>query len=256
MGQMAGQAGLILNESGLGDEAARGQVVPGKYGADLPGSSGRMVLNAWNHVGFTYNGTDDTANLYLNGELDTNYSNTGINIGQGASCLGSIGCEGAGAQPFNGGIDEFSFFQKTLTEFEMKSLANTGNVTLPTEASWNSDGFGTWSSSSNWTPGISPDTNEESVTFGDLTGGPLSSPTTVVVDSDVTIKAITFDSAVAYGIAGQGTVQLESNSGPSTLNVAQGTHEFQGRLSLNNDTNSNIAAPSHAEHQQQPQPER
>ena len=123
----------------------------------------------------------------------------------------------------------------------MISLANTGNVTIPTEASWNRDGFGTWSSSSNWAPGISPATNNESVTFGDLASGPLSAPTTVVVDSDVTIKAITFDSAVSYGIAGQGTVQLESNSGPSTLNVAQGTHEFQGRLSLNNDTNSNIA---------------
>ncbi len=244
MGQISTHQGFILNESGMGTEDSHGQIAPGHYGVNLsPGSTGRMVLDNWNHVGFTYNADSDEAKLFLNGELDTIHDQpVNFTIGEGASCLGSIGCDGTGSQPFNGGIDEFAFFQKTLTEFEMISLSNTGNVTIPTEASWNRDGFGTWSSSSNWAPGISPDTNNESVTFGDLASGPLSAPTTVVVDNDVTIKAITFDSAVAYGIAGQGTVQLESNSGPSTLNVTQGTHEFQGRLSLNNDTNSNIAA--------------
>ena len=128
MGEAGLGRGFILNESGNGD----GHVVPGVYGGNFGESVNSLVLNDWNHVGFTYDADSTTAKLFLNGNLESTTvlldtptvpgGYTELNIGTGASALGAIG--GANPiQPFIGGIDEFAFFQTTLTDEQMLSLA-------------------------------------------------------------------------------------------------------------------------------------
>ena len=121
MGQAGNQKGFILNESGLGAAGARGQVVPGRYGGDVGGSNGRMTLNAWNHVGLTFDGDADpqVAKLYLDGALDNTFENPGFDIGAGVGALGALA---SGAQPFNGSIDEFAFFTSALSDAQMATL--------------------------------------------------------------------------------------------------------------------------------------
>ena len=119
MGSPTNNNGFILNESG-GGGAADGQVVPGRYGGNIGDSVGRMTLDAWNHVGFTYDGGNDVGKLYLDGALDNTFEGTGgLNIASGAGVLGALS---NGGQPFNGSIDEFAFFTSTLSDAQMATL--------------------------------------------------------------------------------------------------------------------------------------
>ena len=130
MGAAGMNSGFILNESGDGD----GRVLPGVYGGNFMASTDAMVLNQWNHVGFTYDADTVTGKLFVNGKLQ--YAQdlsavptvpngyTALNIQSGGSALGAIGPVAGPIQPFNGGIDEFAFFQKTLADNEMVGLSN------------------------------------------------------------------------------------------------------------------------------------
>ena len=61
-------------------------------------------------------------------------------------------------------------------------------------------------------------------------------------NSAVTAKQVNFDNANSYIIAGGGSVNLQADAGNASLQVAQGTHEFQARVNLLSDTDANVAA--------------
>jgi len=120
---------------------------------------------------------------------------------------------------------------------------------LPT-LQWASAASGDWNSNSNWTPiigiGTVPNSNVEIAVFGDA----INSPRTVVTDTAVTVKAITFGdinpSTVqqSYNVAGSGSVTLDSDTNSSTVSVLEGSHEFQVIVNLNNATTVETAASS------------
>jgi len=119
MGHTVKPRGFILNESG-GGGAADGQVVPGRYGVNIGDSVGRMTLDAWNHVGFTYDNVNDVAKLFLDGALDNTFASPAIDIATpGPGILGALS---NGSQPFNGSIDEFAFFTSALSDAQMGTL--------------------------------------------------------------------------------------------------------------------------------------
>ena len=112
------------------------------------------------------------------------------------------------------------------------------------DAIWNKNGTGSWTDDFSWDTLEAPITAAHSATFS----GAITAPTTVVVDTDVTVNAITFDHSVSYGVAGQGSINLTSSTQrvprlPS-VTVDQGDHDFQVVTNLKNDTTANVASGS------------
>ena len=113
----------------------------------------------------------------------------------------------------------------------------SGGVTLPSEFSWSQDATGAWASMTNWTPAGIPGTSEHTAVFG----AAITANRTVTVDENVTVQNIEFDNVNTYAIAGTGTVQLDAGTAAAaTLNVVQGTHEFQARVALLGDVSADI----------------
>lgn len=111
----------------------------------------------------------------------------------------------------------------------------------PTDFEWGGDRMGDWTSPANWTPGAGPPNGDNmTVTFG----GNITQPRTVVADSAITVKEMSFVSSHTYAIAGLGGVSLASNTSAAAakINVLAGDHQFQTPVRLGTDTNVIIAA--------------
>jgi len=75
-------------------------------------------------------------------------------------------------------------------------------------------------------------------------GSVITSGRTVQTDTAVTVKNILFDSANSYTIAGDGSVDLESDIALSTIIVTRGAHQFEAVGNLASDTNVNVTGGS------------
>lgn len=109
------------------------------------------------------------------------------------------------------------------------------------DATWSHDGPGAWNDAGHW-KFVAPATRDDSALFGDA----ISSPTTVVVDSDLTINAITFDHSITYGIGGLGSLNLQATSTEimPKVSVAQGSHQFLAVTNLVSDTTVSVESES------------
>lgn len=81
-----------------------------------------MTLNDWNHVLFRRNGT--SWQVYLDGSLHASVTSS-ASITDNANAL-HIGRSVAG-NPYQGDLDEISFFSRALTNAEIAALYNSGN---------------------------------------------------------------------------------------------------------------------------------
>jgi len=142
------------------------------------------------------------------------------------------------------GVVVFTYSDPTTTSttYKINGIRMTPLAAGPART-WNIDGSGDWNAGANWTFGESPNANDESAFFGPA----ISSTQTVFTNSAVTVKAITFGDADAgtvqqsYVIAGQGSVDLESDTSTSTVSVLEGSHQFQMIVNLNNATDVDVA---------------
>lgn len=109
-----------------------------------------------------------------------------------------------------------------------------GDCTLPCQDlpfAWNRDVTGSWESNANWGQ-RPPDSNVSPVLFGDA----ITTPRTVFLDKNRTVKSITFDNANKYAITGTGSLILEADTGNAAIDVLQGDHEIQVQVALSGDT--------------------
>lgn len=114
----------------------------------------------------------------------------------------------------------------------------TGLQQVPDPIShWSVNGLGSWTVATNWNPAQAPNTNQHTAVFGSV----ITAPRTVVVDAAVTVKAIEFNNVNSYAIAGTGSVNLEADTGNAAITVDQGTHEFQARVNLLDDTDADVS---------------
>ena len=130
----------------------------------------------------------------------------------------------------------------------------------PVDYSWTNDVTGAWENRANWTPAIGlnwpagtdappGDAGAGSVNNTATFGAAITQLQTVTADTSVSLYAITIDNSHPYIIAGHGRVSLvagtatspEDRTGNSHISVAQGTHQFQLKVDLRNDTVVNIA---------------
>lgn len=107
---------------------------------------------------------------------------------------------------------------------------------------WSEDGIGRWTDTSNWSTSGAPVTADHSAIFSDA----ISAPTSVIVDTEVTVNSVTFDHTISYVVAGAGSVNLAASSDSTlpAITVAQGSHQLQVVANLQNDTTADVATDS------------
>lgn len=157
-----------------------------------------------------------------------NVSNTTLTQGLRATnnlYLGNNGYGGAGVQSI----------------FYIDYIRIVGERVVPGDHVWNQNSSGSWNSAMNWTGGV-PNANSHRAIFGNV----ISLPTTVTVDSPVTVKSIQFNSNKGYAIAGHASLTLAADSGNASIDVMQaassGLHQFQTSVALGSNTTVNVAA--------------
>ncbi|MEX2168330.1 MAG: hypothetical protein WD851_03395 [Pirellulales bacterium] len=111
-----------------------------------------------------------------------------------------------------------------------------------TTLQWNRSGLGDWGLVTNWS-GIGggtavPNGTDVTAIFGDS----LSGPSTIVLGSPVTLKTVQFDSPHSYALAGNGSIQIESDTGAATIENLQGAHQFQTVVELQSNTTVHAAS--------------
>ena len=115
-----------------------------------------------------------------------------------------------------------------VTEQNIRAWAiSEGAAVTPTAYQWANTVGGTWDGN-NWDVAGFPDGNSISAVLGNA----LSTASTVVTDSDRTLKSLTFDSSQSYNVAGLGTVVMEADAGSASIDVLQGTHQFQAVVAI------------------------
>jgi len=134
------------------------------------------------------------------------------------------------------------------SQFVFDAVGGTGVVsTMPVDFTWNVDASGDWTQRNRWNsgvPGVDNNVNaNHTVTFGPI----IESRSTVFTNSDVTVRAITFDNSNSYNVSGHGTISLVQGTAAgapvqSSITVSEGSHQFQAPVSLQNDTSLDVAS--------------
>lgn len=98
---------------------------------------------------------------------------------------------------------------------------------------WVVDAVGLWTDGGNWGPGGVPTTASA---FPAIFGDVITADRTVAIIGEQPTSGIEFDSPFRFVLGGPGTVSLQSDSSSSTVTVTQGSHEFQAKVALANNT--------------------
>jgi hypothetical protein len=155
----------------------------------------------------------------------------------------------SGVSSWVGDIGEIIAYPTALSAPDLSAvhvyLANKWDFEVPpdpTEATlyeWSVDSSGDWNVGGNWnildgTFGNAPDAAEQTA----ILGSAIASTRTVFTDSALTINSVQFDNANSYVVAGGGSVNLaQTQTGTlPNISVLLGTHEFQARVNLGDDT--------------------
>lgn len=89
-------------------------------------STGNLTLNAWNHIGVTYDSATSLATLYFNGQVDSTktFTVTPVHASRPGQCtfFGDDAPEFLSDNRFDGGIDHCHFFTRAITAAEMQQL--------------------------------------------------------------------------------------------------------------------------------------
>ncbi|MGI9428317.1 MAG: hypothetical protein ACR2NM_06645 [Bythopirellula sp.] len=176
----------------------------------------------------------DEYNFWVDHNLVAEYAGADTGIGTGGNHWWS---DGSGS---TSGEYEMDYMRFTADGF-------SPDVIIPPDISivWNVNNSGDWNLVNNWTGlGAPPVTPNQSAVFGDA----IQSTQVVFTITDVSVNDVQFDNANSYIVSGGGTIQLIAGTvaglPPSGFSVAQGAHEFQAPVSLNNNATANIASSS------------
>jgi PEP-CTERM motif len=111
-------------------------------------------------------------------------------------------------------------------------------VASPATLTWGSDTGGDWNEGAFWSPHAVPNGNNNTAVLGDV----ITAPRTIFSDQDISLKTLNIDNANSYAVAGTGTLTFAADTGNATINVNQGTHQFQLNVGLANNADVDIAA--------------
>ena len=182
--------------------------------ARMAAGSTFTLTNTWTTADTAY----DTASVGYGAHGDDFYA-LKANIGITGAYTGNPGAAG----------DARSY--SSTTELDIAIVAGASRV-------WDVDAGGNWADAGNWAGGPPPAGNTGEAHFT----AAITGSATVYTDADVTVKVIEFDNASSYNISGNGSVNLEADTGNASINVVQGDHQFQAEVNLVVDVDVDIAA--------------
>ena len=111
--------------------------------------------------------------------------------------------------------------------------------TLPTppERIWQVDAPGQWTVAGNWSPDVVPNSADAIAIFGSA----ISSPRTVTVNANVTLKEMRCDNFYSYTLDGIYTIIMNADTDTAAISIDQATHILNAPVRLATDTNVNMA---------------
>ena len=224
----------------------------GQWNANEPGLNGMAVYVDANNDDILNNSTsgdgicdtfaEETCTITANnGNHDGAFSLTGIFSGN--STVREV-TEGDMVQTFPQSPDEHTVSltagQSVSGTYGVAEPTNFGNVD-PNDPvrEWLVDTFGAFSDDSNWSFAGAPDSNDHTSLFGPA----ISQARPIFFEGDITLGRVVFDNSQTYALGGLGAVSLAANSQSVTpsINVLQGSHEFQLTVNLLADTTVDVA---------------
>jgi len=112
----------------------------------------------------------------------------------------------------------------------------------PRNFTWDLATGGDWNVETNWDPRGLPNGNHDAI-FADS----ITADSTVFVDTVVSVRRIDFTHTSGYAIAGRGQVNMVAGTNSEgvvapTINVTLGSHEFQARVAVHDDTTVDVAS--------------
>jgi autotransporter-associated beta strand protein len=105
-------------------------------------------------------------------------------------------------------------------------------------AIWRKPGGGSYNLPANWTINSVPIGVNATANFA----GDIKAPSTVTLDSAITVGTINFNSVQPYTIAGPALATIQVSSGNANISVQTGNHVISAPLRLASNTNINTAA--------------
>ena len=230
--------------------------------AGAPANAEAILANQWSHVVVSFDGDTEPGNtiqtIYVNGTVAPEANNgggggpnphtaggtpnddTGAELVIGALAFGSESDRfDTVIQAWHGGVDEVAYYDYVLPVARVAAHFGAAGFEAPQPGDWLSPVSGNWHTPGNWNMAAGPDSNTEHASFGNVIGEPRS----VFTEIDTVVKSIEFDSPNEYAIGGNGGVIL-SSADTSSVDVVQGSHQFQGAVQTTAPTTATIASSS------------
>jgi hypothetical protein len=121
-------------------------------------------------------------------------------------------------------------------------------ITPGPDQTWDIEGSGDWNDAASWIGEINSNSVvPNSNTTIAILGSAITSPQTLFTDVPVTVKGFQFGvsddggAVQSYVISGQGSVNLDADVGNATIDVIDGSHQFQAVVYLDTATDVSIA---------------
>ena len=137
---------------------------------------------------------------------------------------------------------QLAYFDELRVATTLNEVIGVGTILPPSNAFvWKNDVSGNWQERGNWlgngsSPPFFPDNNETTATFG----AAITSAKTVFTNSAVTTSVIRFENTNSYTLAGGGGVNIETGSMGTSIDVLNGSHEFQTKVDFHNDAKLDV----------------
>ena len=228
------------------------------YHDDIPGMT--LVVDEWAQYIFALDQPSGDLTYYKNGVKVHERLASGADLSANSMNWLSLSSSawredrpGEPTQSFIGNMAMTRIYPFALNDAQVSQnfTSGVGTVIPPSrieDATWTSTGLGDWNARSNWSamPGI-PNSVQHRAIFADA----ITSASTVTTDESVTVNSIVFDHTERYVVAGAGSVNLATGTENvdkmtvdvlPTVNVLQGSHQFQANTSLHDDTTMKIDA--------------
>ncbi len=189
-----------------------------------------ITPGTWYDLLATYNGTTNTASLYLNG-VDICNTTPSVAMQTSTADAGWFGLrESDSAWGFNGNLAEASVYNTVLSQTDASAHYDAAIGA----SGWLTNGGGTWSTSANWSGGVpGTPTGLTAAAFGPgLTTGTAN----VTLDLSSTLSSLNFNTtgANSYVIAPSSgsTLTLSNSLGSATIANGGGNHTIAVPITL------------------------
>jgi len=215
-----------LQSQNYGALVFTGGVVAYYQGGGPQAASGSIPLNAWTHVGLTYDGSVDR--LYINGSLAGMSPNHAENFNNALRFGYDVVAQN---NRFQGRLDEITLYSRVLSSNEILSIFSARGAGKCTGGSWTGAMSSDWNTPGNWSSGQVPNASSD-VTIAAT--GVANNP--AISGGDVTINSLTIATGRTLTINSGRTLTINDYSTNGGAVTGAGTMTLPGSALINGGT--------------------